>query len=302
MAGPLPTSGFRRRLTYQALELLRTHPLTRSILDAVRSSDDLDLQLRGAYVDVYFAGFNVFQIKPASGKIRLGSENETQSRPHPWTSKWMALDDIQPGDIPFGIEWVKTQRANKLTGREVEFESRVVRDNRTSDSPILVLDRQIVQPGWKMRLDLLLYDTSAERLALAELKLLANPEADGRVFEQLLRYQGLLANNPWIAATYPHIYEQKVTLGLIDHDLGGVRVDQPPLLLYLLSGYEGPSTSTGKLERMRKAVTRKAKEFSTLQVHMYNWPDFQQAESCRLPSITDLPQFEQWAQSELPDS
>ncbi len=43
MAGPLPTSGFRRRLTYQALELLRNHSLTRSILDAVRDSDDLDL-------------------------------------------------------------------------------------------------------------------------------------------------------------------------------------------------------------------------------------------------------------------
>ena len=238
---------------------------------------------------MYFAGYSVFQIKPASGKIRLGSENETQPRPQPWTSTWMSLDEIQTTDIPSGIEWVKTQRRNKLTGREVEFESRIVRDNRAPDSPIIVLDRQIVQPGWKMRLDLLLYDTCAERLVLAELKLLANPEADGRVFEQLLRYPGLLTNNPWIAATYPHIYEQKVALGLIDHDVGGLHVDRPPLLLYLLSGYQGSSTSPGKRERMRQAVTKKAREFSTLHVHMHNWPDFQQVEPCLLPSITKLP-------------
>lgn len=287
-------------MTSEALDLLRTHPLTKSIIDTVRDSDELDLQLRGSYVDVYFAGFSVFQIKPGSRKIRLGSEKETEPRPAPWTDTWMGFDSIDPASIPLSIDWVKTQRAVKLTGREVEFESHVARDNNSSDAPLIVLDRQIVQPGWKMRLDLLLYDTHAERLVLAELKLLDNPEAKGDVFDQLLRYQGLLTNNPWIAATYPHVYEQKANLGLIRQDVSGLRTDRPPLLLYLLSGFSGSETSSGKLERMRASVARKAKEFRTLQVHMHNWPDFQAADSCRLPSVSTLPLFEEWADAEIP--
>lgn len=291
---------FRRRLQSQALETIRTHPVTREILAIVADDDDLDVQLRGTYIDVYFAGFSVFQIKPGSKKIRLGSEKETQSRPAPWSEVWMSLDVINPSVLRESVGWVKAQRANKLTGREVEFESRVARDNNSRSAPLIVLDRQIVQPGWRMRLDLLLYDTEAERLVLAELKLLENPEANGDVFDQLLRYQGLLANNPWIAATYPHIYEQKAHLGLIEHDLAGLRADRPPLLLYLLSGFQGAETSSGKLERMRTAVTRKSKEFKTLQVHMHNWPDFQTATSCRLPSVPELPLFEEWADREVP--
>jgi hypothetical protein len=294
-----PASAFRRRLTSEALKTMTTHPLTRAILDIVVDSDELDLHLRGTYVDVYFAGFNVFQIKPAARSIRLGSENENEPRPHPWTQTWMPLDSIDPSDIPPSIEWVKQQRAVKLVGRESEFESKVVLDNRSADAPVLVLDRQVVQPGWRMRLDLLLYDTEVERLVLAELKLLTNKEVAGDVFEQLLGYQGLMANNPLIPAAYPHVFEQKSTLGLVKHDLSGLRVDRPPLLLYLLAGYEGSKTSSGKVERLRNAVDHKRKNFSTLRVHTHAFGDFRN-ESCRLPSIVSLPLFEEWAARELP--
>jgi hypothetical protein len=174
-----------------------------------------------------------------------------------------------------------------------------VLDNRPPDAPVLVLDRQIVQPGWSMRLDLLLYDTHAERLVLAELKLLSNKEVAGHVFEQLLGYQGLMANNPLIPATYPHVFEQKVALGLIRHDLSGVRVDRPPLLLFLLAGFEGANTSAGKIERLQTAVAHKKKNFNSLQVRTHAFADFR-TQSCRLPSISTLPLFEEWAERELP--
>ena len=289
---------FRRRLTAKAMDILMTHPLTREILQRVAASNELDLHLRGSYVDVYFGGFNVFQIKPLAGTIRLGSENEKQPRPQPWTQKWMPLDAIDPAALDESISWVKEQREPKLKGRESEFESKVILDNRNPETPVVVLDRQIVQPGWSMRLDLLLYDTQAERLVLAELKLLSNAEVAGDVFEQLLGYQGLMANNPLIPATYPHVFEQKAALGVIKHDLPGLRVDQPPLLLYLLAGYDGPRTSTGKLDRLRKAVEHKRKRFNTLRVHTHAFGDFKN-ESCELPSIMRLPLFEQWAENEL---
>jgi hypothetical protein len=293
------STAFRRRLTHEALNVMRTHPLTGAILKTVAASDELDLHLRDTYVDVYFAGFNVFQIKPLARTIRLGSDNETQARPQPWSQKWMPFDAIDPSAIPSSIAWVKEQRQSKLKGRESEFESKVILDNRHADAPVLVLDRQIVQPGWSMRLDLLLYDTQAERLVLAELKLLSNKEVAGDVFEQLLGYQGLMANNPLIPATYPHVFEQKAALGLVNHDLPGLRVDQPPLLLYLLAGYEGPKTSSGKLDRLRKAVEHKKKRFNTLRVHTHAFGDLRN-ESCTLPSIPTLPLFEEWAESELP--
>ncbi len=289
---------FRRRLKNESVELLRTHPVTRRILELVRAGEDLDLQLRGTYVDVYLGGFSVFQIDLGPSKIRLGSATERNPRPSPWISAWVSLDDLYPADVEAGIEWVKAQRADKSTASERQFESNVVRDNRSPDAKVLVLDRQVVQPGWKMRLDLLLYDSESERLVLTELKLLSNVDSSGEVFEQLLRYQGLLANNPGIAATYPHVYEQKVALGLASRDLSWLRVDRPPLLLYLLGGYDSATAFPWMRERIRTAVRRKRKEFRTLQVHMHSFPDFRSPGACKLSSIADLPFFEDWAKSE----
>ncbi len=163
------------------------------------------MQLRGTYVEVYWGGFSVFQIDLAPAKVRLGSASEKHPRPSPWTGAWASLDDLNRGDVELGIEWVKQQRADKSPTSERQFESNVVRDNRTQKSKVIVLDRQVVQPGWKMRLDLLLYDTVSERLVLAELRLPSNVETSGEVFEQLLRYQGLMANKPGMAASYPHV-------------------------------------------------------------------------------------------------
>ena len=294
----MPPVEFRRRLKGEAVEVLRTHPVTRRILEAVRAGEDIDLQLRGTYVDVYFAGFSVFQINLGPATIRLGSATEKQARPEPWVNTWMPLDSVSPDDVEPGIEWVKAQRAAKLTGRESEFESAVVRDNRAADSDVIVLDRQVVQPGWKMRLDLLLYDRSAERLVLAELKLLTNVETSGEVFEQLLRYQGLFANNPGIAATYPHVYEQKVALGVIEHDVPWIRVDRPLLLLYLLGGYEQPTAPTWMRERIRTAVQRKRREFRSLQIRMHSIPRFGEPGACKVPPVAGLRLFEQWAEDE----
>jgi hypothetical protein len=36
---------------------------------------------------------------------------------------------------------------------------------------------------------------------------------------RILGYQGLMADNPLIPATYPHVFEQKSALGLVKHDL-----------------------------------------------------------------------------------
>lgn len=296
-----PHGGFRRRLSPESLEVLLNDPVCKRVVEAVKHDDCLDLQLRGSYVDVYYAGFSVFQIKTASRAIRLGSEIEKTQRPHPWTKTWMTLDEVKDtddDDINAAVDWVKTERAPKLAneGRETEFESHVVRDNHSKESSVIVLDRQIVQPGWRMRLDLIMYDVASERLVLAELKLLSNPEAAGDVFKQLLLYQGLLANNPGIAASYPHIYEQKAALGLIDHDLDMMRVDRPPLLLYLLGGYKD-ELSKGKKERVNKSAETFRKEYGTLRVHMHALDDYRrEGPGCRLPSpVADLPLFNEWA-------
>lgn len=296
-----PQGGFRRRLSPESLEVLLNDPVCKRVVEAVKRDDNLDLQLRGSYVDVYYAGFSVFQIKPASRAIRLGSEIEKTQRPHPWTKTWMRLDEVKDAgddDIKDAVEWVKTERAPKLAngGRETEFESNVVHDNHSRESSVIVLDRQIVQPGWRMRLDLIMYDIASERLVLAELKLLSNPEAAGDVFKQLLLYQGLLANNPGIAASYPHIYEQKAALGLIDHDLDMMRVDRPPLLLYLLGGYK-EELSEGKKERVNKSAETFRNKYGTLRVHMHAIDDYKtKGPGCRLPSsVADLPLFDKWA-------
>ncbi len=170
---------FRRRLKSESVELLRTHPVIRRILGLVRAGDDLDLQLRGTYVDVYFSGSSVFQIDLGPAKIRLGSATERNPRPSPWISPWVSLDDLYPSDVEAGIEWVKEQRGDQSPASERQLESNIVRDNRSPDSKVIVLDRQVVQPGWKMRLDLLLYDIENEQLVLTALKLLSNVETSG---------------------------------------------------------------------------------------------------------------------------
>ena len=104
---------------------------------------------------------------------------------------------------------------------------------------------------------------------------------------RILGYQGLMADNPLIPATYPHVFEQKSALGLVKHDLPGLRVDRPPLLFYLLAGYDGSKTSPGKLERLRKAVDHKKKNFNTRRAHTYTFGDFRN-EPCTMPSIVSV--------------
>jgi len=285
------TNYFRRRLRGSDLDLLRTHPLLQLLVETVRNDDELDLQLRGLYVDIYYQGYNAFQIHFPGRKVRLGSEHD-KDRPEYWPKKWMPIDDISTEHVPQALQWVKIQRDKQLALDERQFESVVVRDNRAADSVAVVLDRQIVQPGWKQRLDLLLYDLESERLVLAELKLISNKEIAGDVFEQLLRYQGLLANNPQIQATYPHVFEQKVALGLVEHDLHALRVDRPPLLLLLLAGLN-EHTSKGKVDRLCAGAKRKHSEFRSLDVRVQSWSDFSLA-PCRIPPISQLPPFEEW--------
>ncbi len=107
-----------------------------------------------------------------------------------------------------------------------------------------------------------------------------------------------MANNPGIAATYPHVYEQKAALGLASQDVRWLRVDRPPLLLYLLGAYDRATAFPWMRERIRTEVRRKRKEFRSLQIHMQSFPDFQNAGACQLGSIADLPLLEDWAQAE----
>ncbi|HEX2053825.1 MAG TPA: hypothetical protein VHJ78_08895 [Actinomycetota bacterium] len=289
---------FRRRLPAGEVEFLRSDPVASRVLEAVHGDPSLDMQLRGTYVDVYYDSLSAFQLDFEGKRLRLGSPTDRRPRPDPWASPWASLADLRPEDIRSGIEWVKDQRAEKASALERYFESNVVRDNRSADSPVLVLDRQVAQPGWNLRLGLVLYDVAAERLVLAGLGLMTNVDRSGEAFEELLRYQALLAHTPGVAAAYPHVYEQKVQLGLLQHDLPRLRVDRSPLLLYVLGGFDQATAATWMRERIRIAVQRKRREFRTLQVHLQTVPGFREPGASRLKPVENLPLFEEWAATE----
>ena len=288
---------FRRRLRAEDVRLFLSHPVLIHILEEVKERTELDLQLRGSYVDVYYGGYNLFQIHCRAKQLHLGSQSDTDF-PEFWPKRTMDLDEIDPTNIAPAIAWLQ-QRRSKPGTDERSFESAIIRDNSAFDALVVVLDRQIVQPGWKKeRLDLLLYDTTEQQMVLGEVKLLANKEIAGDFFPQLLRYQGLVANNPSIQATYPHVFEQKATLGVVQHELDALRADKAPLLLLLMSGFDARTTSKGLTERLHTAAKRKSTEYATLDVRVHNWSDFTEA-PCRLPAISEMPRFEEWIDSNL---
>lgn len=289
---------FRRRLSAESVEFLQSDPVARSILEAVRADETLDVQLRGAYVDVYHDSLPAFQLDLEGKRLRLGSPTDRRPRPAPWSGAWAPLEELGPEHVGTGIGWVKEQRVDRDTSLEREFESSVVRDNRSPEAHTIVLDRQVTQPGWNVRVDLVLYDVEGERLVLAGLGLVTNVDRSGEVFDALLRFQALLAHNPGIGADFPHVYEQKVALGLTSHDLPRLRVDRPPILLYALGGFDQATAVTWMRERIRIAVQRKRREFRTLRVHLQSIPSFREPGACRLHPVEGLPLFEEWAAAE----
>ncbi len=94
-----------------------THPLLQLLVETVRNDDELDLQLRGLYVDIYYQGYNAFQIHFPGRKVRLGSEHD-KDRPEYWPKKWMLIDDISTEHVPQALQWVKIQRDKQLAPDE----------------------------------------------------------------------------------------------------------------------------------------------------------------------------------------
>lgn len=73
---PSGAGAFRRHLSHETIRGLTHHLGFQAILEACRADPDLDIQLRGRYIDVYFEGFSVFQVRVpsvecASGGIQL---------------------------------------------------------------------------------------------------------------------------------------------------------------------------------------------------------------------------------------
>ena len=275
-----------------ALLQLREDPKLVALLQFCRADLSLSIFLRGSTLDVYWEGFVVFHVSLASGTLQVGSAKIDKAggdRP-------ASLAALDPADIPRLVDWVKGRRAEKAAfgSPELRFETAIIRDNRALGSHVMVLDRQIAQPGVKGRLDLMLLDVGSSRLAVAELKVERNPDVRRPVLGQLQHYVDVFSN---LAPDYAKVLSQMQLLGLVANRHATVNPNEKPLPVLLLAGLPvkklGASKDSPRLYQLYEANKVLAAD-SNWDARMMVFPRHdQQSFSIPIP-LDHLPTIDAW--------
>jgi hypothetical protein len=286
---------FRRHLSEPLVGLLLSHSAGTEILRITKRDPELQAQLRGSSLDVYYQGYIMFRVGNG-GSLQVGSIHDG------WTEVPTNLDGLSPSDVPKWIARVKDARRQQYRpGSENSFESKFLRDNERPPSGVLPLDRQIVHPReGLLRVDALLYDLTGEQLVLAELKVHDNPEIRTKVFGQLEGYRSLFERKTSIKSEYERVFEQKKRLGLVEHPLERINTAAPPGLLLVVAGHPDSKYGTNMSPRaIENALDMKRRRWPHLSVRIAYWPDFQQNNLMLAGPVSELPTFEAWAEEML---
>lgn len=292
---PSGQDGFRRRLKSQTLELILTHPTSREILRLTAEDDELQAQLRGSTLDIYYQGYVMFRVGD-QGRLQVGSVHDD------WPSVPHHLEDLAPAEVARWIDIVKVARKRQLrVGSENSFESKFLRDNDDPTTATIPLDRQVVHPGEGLRrIDVVLYDVMDRCLVLGELKIHDNPEIRTKVFDQLETYRALFERRSSMRAEYEAIFAQKKQMGLIRHAVDSIETASAPALLLLLGGHPDSDYGVTMSPRaIENSLRVKQERWPDLPVRVQYWGNFAQSDLALRHGTSQLPMFEHWAERML---
>lgn len=221
------------------------HLLSRGKLSFLRNraliGDDVDIQFRGNYLNLYYKGASLLKFLWLSGETYEITINKKYLEPIgiKWLKPKNRFDDVSIQPIKLNFKDIVGQLKRNIrylgTGKENAFEQIFIENNlRVRNEPSFkVIDRQVVIPPFLERLDLLAVsriENSAEyRLNLIELKYGEDKRIKDVHNKQLdkyyLRFKKQYSS---IIEQYQKIIEQKKKIGLLPHITEKITISKDP--------------------------------------------------------------------------
>lgn len=222
------------------------------------SQGELDLQLRGDYLNVYYKGNSLAKVTIKSNSFQIETHIKFK----------LAEAILKDKQKRFLVESVKTAYDNNVieitdptlfekffqksiidalakeiknvnNGEEITFEQSIMTDNIDNDK-LIIIDRQVGGGGMPGMLDLLALkqvESGKYKFAVLEVKLGNNPELKSDVAGQLNRYVTAIENNfNNFKECYEKNYAQKKSLGLFPSTFPNTITIEPGVIGKILVG------------------------------------------------------------------
>lgn len=211
------------------------HPL----VQRVRQDKDLDMEFRGTYINVYYQGHNILNLKKngsvaIDNKFRRDIEEQIPKvfRTSENLDTYLKLLPKIKDNVAYSPQ-ATSVRSSK--SRELEFEQLLIRTNNLesrNNSEYIILDRQYVVNRGKDRWDLVALRWPIEKrgrpyqegyLSVIEVKYAQNPDIQN-IKNQVERYARYLKTNlPDICDDMKNILDQKLDLDLLAKTDGQIK-------------------------------------------------------------------------------
>jgi len=270
--GPAP----RRALSNEFIRRLKDG-IYRPIVERVRLDKDLDMEFRGTYINIYFQGHSILNLKQSGSfsidkKFLRGVEGRvpTALKTEKNVSTYLELLPIIKDNVTYCPVGVGSKPSKS---RELEFEQLLIRANNLesrNNSEYIILDRQYVVNSGVDRWDLVALRWPLERrgrpqqegyLSVIEVKYAQNPDIQD-IKSQVERYAGYLEGHlTEICEDMKIILEQKLDLGLLEKTEGQINrlrklpivpnVAETEVIIYLID-YNRNSSLKDRAEKAGK--------------------------------------------------
>jgi hypothetical protein len=230
------------------------------IVQRVRLDKDLDMEFRGSYLNIYYQGHSILNLKNNGGiKINRKFLRGIEARV---PSSLKTSDDVRRylgllPNIKDNVTYFPDEAGTKSSkSKELEFEQLLIRANNMesrNNSEYIILDRQYVVNKGVDRWDLIALRWPIEKrgrpgqegyLSLIEVKYAQNPDIQN-IKSQVERYANYLeANLEEICKDMEHILKQKLELGLLAKTEGQIKrlkklpikdtIEETEIIIYLI--------------------------------------------------------------------
>ncbi len=205
----------------------------KNLVQRVRLDKDLDMEFRGTYINIYYQGHSILNLKKSGSftiekKFKRGIEGkipEALNTIEDVNTYLELLPQIKDNVVYRRQENGEDERVSQK--RELEFEQLLIRANNLesrNNSEYIILDRQYVVNNGMDRWDLVALRWPIEKrgrphqegyLSLIEVKYAQNPDIQN-IKEQVQRYGHYLeAHLSDICKDMKNILSQKIDLGLL---------------------------------------------------------------------------------------
>lgn len=209
-----------RTLSERFFENLRSGFLS-GITESVKGDSDLDLEIRDAYINVYYKGNSLLklaEVNTAQYKIDIHSK---------FLEGIVLPSMITEGTVAQFLAAIPLLKQNIVKhgkrSLEVEYEQMIIRANNLeprSNTEYFIIDRQYMTSGGRFDLTGIFWEMSRRKrnqevpVCLMEIKYALNPDI-GEIHKQLARYYAAIKPRAdEIADELQMMFRQKIELGL----------------------------------------------------------------------------------------